>query len=798
MDTAIKKEFVLQGLGCAHCASEIEREIGGLKGVNAASVDFVNGTLSVEISQEKSAEEILKQAGSIIRRHDPEIVVREQAVRKAGRKTVFLGGLYCADCAREIEKEIGRIDGVRDVSLDLAAGRLTVEADDRGALPGILRQASGIVKRVEPQAEISYRGVKPQAAPPEQRQEKIRRIRLLAGALLFAAALPARGPQPVTAALFLASYVLAGGDVLFRSVRNLFRGRIFDENFLMSAATIGAFAIGEFGEGVAVMLFYQIGELFQRMAVDRSRRSITALMDIRPDYANLIDGGRICRVAPEEVSVGERILVKPGERVPLDGTVAEGGSAIDVSALTGESLPKDVGPGDSILSGSINQTGALTVEVSKEYADSTVAKILDLVQNAGSKKSVTENFITRFARWYTPAVVSAAAVLALLPPLVIPGAAFSVWFGRALIFLVVSCPCALVLSVPLSFFAGIGGASRSGILIKGSNYLEALQNVGTVVFDKTGTLTKGVFHVSKIESAGAMNQEALLDMAAHAEANSNHPIAVSIRRAYGKEPDRARIADASETAGQGISVTVDGRAVLAGNGKLMWMHGISVPDVPEPGTAVYLAVDGVYAGYLLISDEMKEDSRSAVEQLRKTGVRRLVMLTGDSGAAGGRISGELGLDACYAELLPQQKVEILERLKKEEAGTGDKTAFVGDGINDAPVLAAADVGIAMGGAGTDAAIEAADIVLMTDEPSRIPLAIRIARRTLRIVRQNIVFALGVKVVILVLGALGLATMWAAVFGDVGVALIAVFNAMRALRVPGAERGAVFSKEEPCR
>lgn len=788
MDTAIKKEFVLQGLCCANCASEIEREVGGLNGVNAASVDFGSGTLSVEIAREELTNDILKQTDSIIRSHDPDVVVQERPSKTAGERKIFLYGLCCADCAQKIEDGVRGIDGVRGASLDFETGCLTVRADDREAFPRILRQASEVAKSVEPEAEISYSGPRSQAGRPDRKKETVRRVLLAAGAVLFAAAFLFRGWRPVSMALFLLSYFLVGGDVLYRAVRNLFRGRVFDENFLMSVATVGAFAIGEFGEGVAVMLFYQIGELFQRMAVGRSRRSISALMDIRPDYANLLEGGQVRRVAPEEVGVGERILIQPGEKIPLDGTVAEGNSSVDVSALTGESLPKDVGPGDAVLSGSINLTGALTAEVAKEYSESTVAKILDLVQNASSQKSVTENFITRFARWYTPAVVSAAAALALIPPLVVPGASFSMWLGRALVFLVVSCPCALVLSVPLSFFAGIGGASKNGILFKGSNCLEALQNVDTVVFDKTGTLTKGVFQVSKIESAGAMTREELLDLAAHAEGSSNHPIALSIRQAYGKELDRSRISEVSETAGQGIGVRIDGRPVLAGNMKLMKEHGIPCPEVSDPGTVVYLAADGACAGYLVISDQTREDSRGAALQLRKAGIGRLVMLTGDSKAVGEQVSREIGLDAAYTDLLPQQKVEALEGFKREKRGTGKKIAFVGDGINDAPVLAAADVGIAMGGAGSDAAIEAADIVLMTDEPSKLPAAIRIARRTRRIVWQNIVFALGVKAVILVLGALGIATMWAAVFGDVGVALLAVLNAMRALRVPAVPAG----------
>jgi Cd2+/Zn2+-exporting ATPase len=580
--------------------------------------------------------------------------------------------------------------------------------------------------------------------------------------------------------LFLASYLLTGGEVLIRAGRNITRGELFDENFLMGIATIGAFAIGEYPEGAAVMIFYQIGEAFQNYAVGRSRKSISALIDLRPDYANLKTASGLKRVSPETVRIGDLIVVKPGEKIPLDGVVAEGFSALDTSALTGESLPRDVEKGSEVLSGSINKSGLLTIEVSKVFGESTVSKILNLVQNAESKKSVTENFITKFARYYTPVVVFSAVALALFPPLFVPGATFAEWGSRALVFLVVSCPCALVISIPLSFFGGIGGASRNGILVKGSNCLEALTNVNTVVFDKTGTLTRGVFSVTKIVPAGNITEEKLLFCAAHAEAHSSHPIALSITKAWGRDIDAGAISSYKEIAGKGVSVRVGESAVLAGNAKLFEAANIAVPVAEEPGTVVYLAVNGAYAGYLVIADEIKADSRQAVEDLRNIGVKRIAMLTGDSKAVGEGIAKQIGLDAVYAELLPHQKVEYMEALEQNKSGSG-KLVFVGDGINDAPVLARSDVGIAMGGVGSDAAIEAADVVLMTDEPSKITGAIRIARKTRTIVWQNIIFALSVKGVILVLGALGRATMWEAVFGDVGVALIAVFNAMRIMR-----------------
>jgi Cd2+/Zn2+-exporting ATPase len=602
------------------------------------------------------------------------------------------------------------------------------------------------------------------------------------GTALFIVGLVFSFPFIAELIVFLSGYLLIGGEVLLRAAKNILKGQVFDENFLMTIATIGAFAIGEFPEGVAVMLFYQIGEAFQDLAVGRSKRSITALMDIRPDFANLKVGDDVKRVAPEAVQVGDLIIIRPGEKIPLDGIVTDGHSALDTSALTGESLPRDAEPGDTVLSGSINTNGLLTVEVSKIFGESTVSKILDLVQNASSKKSPMENFITKFARYYTPVVVFAALALAVIPPLVIPGAHFSDWIYRALVFLVVSCPCALVISIPLSFFGGIGAASRSGILIKGSNYLEALNDVDTVVFDKTGTLTKGVFSVTQIVSIPPRTQDELLSLAAHAESNSSHPIAVSIMKAYGGDIPPQKITDYEELAGHGIKIVLDGQTILAGNSKLLDSEHITYDAPDVTGSVVYIAVDGVYAGHIVISDELKADSLQAVQGLRTAGIRNIVMLTGDSRAVGDEIAKSLGLDAAYAELLPDQKVKQLEKIA-EDSHTKGKVVFVGDGINDAPVLARSDVGIAMGGVGADAAIEAADVVLMTDEPSKIVSVIRISKKTRSIARQNVVFALAVKAVILVLGALGIATMWIAVFGDVGVAFIAILNAMRILRSP---------------
>lgn len=583
-------------------------------------------------------------------------------------------------------------------------------------------------------------------------------------------------------AVFLVSYAIIGWDIIWKAICNIRQGQVFDENFLMMVATIGAFLLGEHSEGVAVMLFYQVGEWFQSYAVAKSRKSITSLMDIRPDYANVERDGKLVQVEPEEVQIGEIITIKPGEKIPIDGTVVSGISMLDTSALTGESLPREVEEGMDVISGCINQTGILKVQTTKEFGESTVAKILDLVENSSEKKARTENFITRFAKYYTPIVVFAALALAVIPPLAF-GGNFSDWIYRALTFLVISCPCALVISIPLSFFGGLGGASKCGVLIKGSNYLEALADTEIIVFDKTGTLTKGSFAVSKIH-ANDMSENRLLEIAAYAEDYSNHPISQSIKHAYSKEIDSSRVQDVQEIAGHGVKAVIDGRKVLAGNAKLMNHEHIEYEPCNEAGTVIYVAVDNKFAGYILIEDEVKEDSAFAIKELKANGIKQTVMLTGDSNAVGQKVAQKLGLDKVYTQLLPADKVahveELINNLHKTSAK--GKLAFVGDGINDAPVLARADVGIAMGGLGSDAAIEAADIVLMTDEPSKIVAAKKIARKTLAIAYENIVFAIGVKLIVLALGALGFASMWAAVFADVGVSVIAILNAIRALNV----------------
>ena len=612
--------------------------------------------------------------------------------------------------------------------------------------------------------------------------------------------------------IFILSYIIVGFEILRKAVRNIFRGKVFDENFLMAIATIGAFAIGEFPEAVAVMLFYQIGELFQSYAVDKSRKSIASLMDIRPDYANAYRNGNLEKVDPDEVQIGETIVIKPGEKVPLDGRIIEGNTNLDTKALTGEALPREVGKGEDILSGCINLNGTIKVEVTKKFGESTVSKILDLVENASSKKSKSENFITKFARYYTPAVVIIAVVLAIVPPLIIEAASFQDWLYRALSFLVVSCPCALVISIPLSFFGGIGGASKMGILVKGSNYLEALANTEIAVFDKTGTLTEGVFEVQKVEVAkndnqnetkgfvqnnteasislnnemesartytSLITQEELLKIASYAENYSNHPISKSVKKAYGKEIDEKQIINSQELAGRGIEAKIGEQNVLVGNEKLMNEKEIEFTKCNNIGTVLYVAIDGKYAGYILIADKIKDDAKNTIDELKKNNIKQTVMLTGDRKEVGEAVAKEIGIDTVYTELLPDGKVAKVEELLKTKSEKG-KLAFVGDGINDAPVLALADIGIAMGGLGADSAIEAADVVIMTDEPSKIIKAIQLSKKTMKIVKENIVFAIAIKIAVLILSALGISSMWQAVFADVGVSILAILNALRAL------------------
>nr|WP_206697909.1 heavy metal translocating P-type ATPase [Bacillus subtilis] len=690
-----------------------------------------------------------------------------------------MDGLDCSNCAQKIENGVKGIKGIDGCAVNFAASTLTVSADGKEE-QWVTNKVEKKVKSIDPHVTVRQKHIK-KSADDGYRNRMVNMLIRMAAAVILGATAYLVHSGTIELFLFLAAYLIIGGDIMIRAVKNIIRGQVFDEHFLMALATIGAFLIQQYPEGVAVMLFYQIGELFQGAAVSRSRKSISALMDIRPDYANLKTKNGIEQVSPEDVQTGDIIVVNPGESIPLDGKVVQGSAMVDTSALTGESVPRKAAVGQDVMSGFINQNGVLHIEVTKSYQESAVSKILDLVQNASSRKARTENFITKFAKYYTPAVVIIAVLLAFVPPLVLSGAALSDWVYRALIFLVISCPCALVVSIPLGFFGGIGAASKAGVLVKGSNYLEALNQVKYAVFDKTGTLTKGSFEVTEIKPAEGFTKDRLLEAAAYAELHSQHPIAESVRKAYGKMLSSDEIESYEEISGHGIFAKVNGNEILAGNKKLMEREQIE--DVPDEnaGTIVHVAVDQRYAGAIIIADEIKEDAAQAVADLKSLGIKQTAMLTGDSKQTGEAVGKQLGIGEVYAELLPQDKVAQVEALEAK-LSPNEKLIFVGDGINDTPVLARADIGIAMGGLGSDAAVEAADIVLMTDQPSKIAEAIRIAKRTRRIVWQNIGFALGVKAIFLILGAFGIATMWEAVFSDVGVTLLAVANAMRVMRL----------------
>lgn len=708
----IKKELILNGLNCAHCAQVINEKVSKLEGIEECNLNFINKKLTVNINESKNEEEIISTIINIIDSTEPGLDIKIISDSEDDKEDHDHG--HDHSHSHDVSK--------KDL-IKLIIGSIVY-------IFGIYQIFTGIESKF---ADL----------------------------------------------LFIVAYIVVGGEVLTKAVKNIFRGQVFDENFLMTIATIGALAIGELPEAVGVMLFYQIGEFLQGVAVGKSRKSISELMDIRPDYANLKTGSEISVVSPKEVSIGEVIVIKPGEKVPLDGIVVEGNSMLDTSALTGESVLKEISVGDEVLSGFINKNALLSVKVTKGFGESTVSKILELVENANNKKSKTENFITKFSKYYTPVVVIAALLIAVVPPIVIPGALFSDWLYRGLIFLVVSCPCALVLSIPLSFFSGIGFASKNGVLIKGSNYLEALRDVDTVVFDKTGTLTKGVFGVTKVNPVG-ISEEQLIEYAAIAEVNSNHPIAQSIIKHYNKKIDLDKIEKYEEIAAHGIKVLYNGDFILAGNEKLMKQENVLFDRAEEIGTVIYISVNKTYRGHIVISDEIKPDSKEAIKSLRSIGIKKVVMLTGDNEKVANSVAKELGIDKVYSNLLPNEKVDKIEELYKGRTEK-EKIAFVGDGINDAPVLARVDVGIAMGGLGSDAAIEAADVVLMTDEPKMISKAMDIANKVNKIVWQNISFALGVKIIVMILGAGGVATMWEAIFADVGVALIAVLNSMRVMR-----------------
>ena len=814
----IRVDFLLNNLNCAHCAEKINDKVAKLSYVENSNMNFVAKKLSV-----------FAKAGDITKQHMSEIAKiiheTESGLTVSLLKNKVVGALEFDNKGNIIES--GTIKGSKDLNV-LYANRKNNSKEhhhDHGEDCG----CGGHHHDHEHGEECGCGGhhhdhdhehgeecgcgdhhhhdhehgeecgcgdhhhdheheeSKPKKVEKRKEKKEINKdlIKIIIGVIVYAfgiyeMAVGNTGTFGVV--VFLAAYVLIGGDVLLKAIKNLFRGQVLDENFLMSIATIGAVAIGEYSEAVGVMLFYKIGEYLQQKAVGQSRKSISALMEIKAEFANLVQGGKMIQVDPEEVEVGDVIAVKPGEKVPLDGIVTEGEAMLDTSAITGESVLRSVKPGEEVVSGTINTNALIYVRVTKEYGESTVAKILDMVENAGSRKSQTENFISKFCRYYTPIVVGLALAVAFIPPLVIEGAVFRDWLYRGLIFLVVSCPCALVLSIPLSFFGGIGSASKNGILIKGSNYLEALRKANTVVLDKTGTITKGVFKVTEINPVG-MSEDELLKYAAIAEANSNHPIAKSIMESYNEkfeeEVKLSEIDKYEEIAAHGIKVLYNGKTILAGSSKLLDSENIEYKKIEESGTTVYVAVDGKFAGCIVISDEVKEDSKRAIEEMRKVGITNVVMLTGDNEAAAAKIAKEVGVNKHYSGLLPNQKVEILEEIANENS-TGN-TIFIGDGINDAPVLARADVGIAMGGVGSDAAIEASDIVFMTDELSKLPIAKRISEKTNKIVWQNIVFAMGVKVIVMLMSTGGVANMWEAIFADVGVALIAVLNAMRTLK-----------------
>lgn len=727
-------KLVLSGLNCANCANKIETKVNKINGIENASLNFSTTVLTVKINKEEEKNNIVNEIKSIVKKLEPHVKV----IEKLDNKDIKVNKSECTSscCTNSHEHESNNEEH---------HGHTHEFKENNGFL--------GYAKD---------------------------NLLLIIGTIVYIIALAYKSNENLLSfILFGVSYLIIGGEVILNAIKNIIRGEIFDENFLMSIATIGAFFIGEYPEAVAVMLFYQIGEVFQGYAVNKSRKSISSLMNIRADHANVLRDDKEIRVSPEDVSIGEFIIIKPGERVPLDGTVLEGTSFIDTSALTGESVPREVTTGNEILSGSINNNGVLKVKVDKEYGESTVARILELVENASNKKAPTEKFITKFAKVYTPIVVAIAVLVAIIPPIIIKDATFSEWIYKALSILVVSCPCALVVSIPLGFFSGIGAASKKGILVKGGNYLEALRDSEIVVFDKTGTLTKGIFKVTEINSIN-MSKEELLEITAMGESLSNHPIAVSIAKAYGKEVNKDEIKDYREVSGHGIEVTIREKNVLLGNSKLMKSNNIAYNDIDSIGTIVHVAINGEYKGNIVISDEIKENVKEALTELKEVGIKKTIMLTGDNKNVADKVAMYIGIDEVYSELLPGDKVSKIEEILNKKTSKG-KVLFVGDGINDAPVLARADIGVAMGGIGSDAAIEAADVVLMKDKIEEISEAIRVSRRTNMILWQNIIFSLGVKIIVMLLVILGLTNMWAAVFADVGVTLIAVLNSMRIIR-----------------
>lgn len=830
MDDGVKKvKLLLKGLSCANCANKIESKVSNINGIKEATVNFATSTLIAEVFVNYNKEEIINQIKDIVKSIEKDVIVEEvkgnikrpartisrcedgcctinnhsdnytndKTVNKSNR--ILLKGLTCANCANKIEAKVKKLDSIKYANINFATTTLLVELNKGYQIEEVFKEINKIVKSLEPDVEVelqetSKRGksnrtiLSDASSSNEVVCEKEKKttmsyikenISLVIGTVGFVLAVMLESYPLIAFIFFAVTYLIIGKNVLITAAKNILRGEVFDENFLMAIATLGAFAIGEYPEAVAVMLFFEIGEAFQKYAVERSRKSISSLMNIRADYATVLENGNEIRVDPEDVEIDEIIIIKPGERVPLDGIVVDGTSFIDTSALTGESVPREITVDTEILAGAINNTGVLKVRVTKEYGESTVARILELVENASNKKALTEKFITKFSKIYTPVVCLIALLVAVVPPLIMKDQTFSVWIYRALSLLVVSCPCALVVSVPLGIFAGIGGASKKGVLVKGGNYLEALKDVETVVFDKTGTLTKGVFKVTEINTNN-IDKDELLKLAAYGESNSNHPIALSIVKAYGKEINKESLINYEEISGHGIKVNIEGNEVLLGNYKLMNKFNIKFNEVDTIGTIVHVAINGEYKGNIVISDEIKETSKEAIETLKSIGIKNTVMLTGDNKVVADKVGKIIGLDQVYSELLPADKVEQVEKLMNIKSSKG-KLVFVGDGINDAPVLARADIGIAMGGIGSDAAIEAADVVLMKDDPKSIVDAIKAARKTNKILWQNIIFALAVKTIVMILVAFGIGTMWEAVFADVGVTILAVINSIRCLR-----------------
>ncbi len=757
-------KLILSGLTCANCANKIETRVNSINGVKEATLNFTTSTLIIELNGERHNDDVIAEAKGIINKLEPGVKVFNKNENNIVTKEVNKCTSGTCSIENKSDKENHNHDNNHSHS------NLRGESNENSHEHSHEHSHGHSHDHSHGHSHDHSHG---EAVSLKEN------MRLIIGAIVYAIALISTEGSILSVVLFALSYVLVGGEVVLTAIKNILRGEVFDENFLMTVATLGAFFVGEFPEGVAVMLFYQIGEVFQSYAVNRSRKSITSLMNIRADYANILKNGKEEKVNPETVNIDDVIIIKPGERVPLDGTVLDGTSFVDTSALTGESVPREISIGEDILAGFINTNGVLKVKVTKNFKESTVSRILELVENASNKKAPTEKFITKFARIYTPIVVFSALALAIIPPLVIKDASFYDWIYRALIFLVVSCPCALVVSIPLGLFAGIGGASRKGILVKGGNYLEALKDVNTVVFDKTGTLTKGVFKVTEVNNIDIPKEE-LIKVAAISESLSNHPIAQSIIKEYGKEIDSNELSDYEEISGHGIKVTINNSQVLIGNYKLMEKFEIKYNNINSIGTIVHVAINNEYKGNIVISDEIKESSKSAIAGLKSIGVSQTVMLTGDNKSVGEKVASLVGVDKVFAELLPGDKVDKVEELIENNSTEG-KVIFVGDGINDAPVLARADIGVAMGGIGSDAAIEAADVVLMKDDPEALVTAIKVARKTNKVLWQNIIFSLGVKVLVLLLGAFGIANMWEAVFADVGVTVIAVINSTRCLK-----------------